>query len=147
MKKTKLSICFADLSHFAKLSVAVGEQKAIDILQNAYEKAGDSIIKHGGRIRKYIGDAILFSFAEPALAVAAAEEIISGFRFEVDDLIVRFHVSIATGEVYVGEIGHPSLMVEDVLGEVINRAAVLLKEAPKRKNGIALCDETLRILE
>jgi len=138
VEKQNMAVGFADLSNFAKLVDAVGSEKAIEVLQDAFKVAGDSIIKFGGQIRKYMGDTILFTFTDPRQAVCAAKEIASGYRREINSLTLRFHVAVATGDVLVGNIGHPSYLVEDVIGEVVNRAAMLVKEAAKSESGVAL---------
>ncbi len=142
MEKQTLSVGFADLTHYAKATEALGSEKVIALLQEAFQAAGDSVVKHGGQIRKYIGDTILFTFTDPHQAICAAKEIAAGFCREVDSLTLRYHVAVATGEVLVGEIGHPSYRVEDVMGETVNRAALLIKEAHKSESGCAFCEET-----
>lgn len=146
MKKQHLTVGIADLTHFTQIVAAIGAKNAIECLQEAFKAAGDSIIRNDGLIRKYIGDAILFSFTDPKAAMLAAEEITSGFMKQIDGLTLRFKVALATGTVMVGKIGHPSHLVEDVMGEVVNNAVLLLKEARQSENGIAICDETKRIV-
>jgi len=142
MEELYLSVGIADLSHFTELTTSVGEEEAIDYLQDAFKAAGDMILKHNGQIRKYIGDAILFTFLDPVSAIQAARKITSCYHREVNTNLVRFHVAIATGNVLVGKIGHPSFLIEDVMGEVVNRAIRLMNEAHENDFGIALCDET-----
>jgi adenylate cyclase len=141
VKKQNMAVGFADLTNFAKLVDTVGSEKSIEFSQDAFKVAGDSIIKFGGQIRKYMGDTILFTFTDPRQAVCAAKEI-AGYRREVNSLTLRYNVAVATGEVFVGEIGHPSYLVEEVMGEVVNRAAMLVKKAAKSESGVAFCDET-----
>src|SRR4051812_27073250 len=129
MDKQVLSIGFADMTHYDRAVEMLGSEGALAVLQEGFVAAGDVIIRRGGRIRKYIGDAILFSFDDPAEAVHAAREIVAAFRRDIGPLTLGYHVAVATGEVLVGEIGHPSRRVEDVMGQTVNRAARLMKEA------------------
>jgi adenylate cyclase len=142
VERQTLSIGFADLSNYIRLINAVGAEKAIDVLQEAFTVAGDAILRNGGQIRKYIGDAVLFTCPDPRQAARIAETIASGFRRQVDGVRVRFNVGVATGEVWVGEIGHPAHRAEDVLGEAVNRAALLVRQASQGESGVALDDET-----
>ena len=142
MNKQYMSIGFADLAHFVKLLEAVGEERTIEYLQEAFKAAGDAIVRHGGQIRKYIGDMILFTFTDPRQAVQAAREIATGYKQKVGAITLRFNVAVATGEVLVCQIGHPSHLIEDVMGTTVNRAALLLREAAQMGSGVALCDET-----
>jgi len=140
-----MCVGFADLSHFDRLVTTMGDEKAIEILQEALQAAGDAITRHSGRILKYIGDALLFSLADPHDAISAAREI-AAYRRQAGALTLGYRVSIATGEVIVAEIGHPSYVVEDILGETVNRAAKLLRQAAQSDTGIALCEETQKYL-
>jgi len=144
MHKQTLTVGIADLSGFVQLINAVGMEQAIAHLQDAFRAAGDAIFKHGGRIHKYLGDAVLFTFDDLAPAQAAAREI-AQYRQAVGaptgELTVRFYVGLCTGEVYLGPIGHPAFLQDDVMGEAVNRAFMLLKDARQNENGVAICDE------
>ena len=146
MEKTNLSVGFADLTHYAKLMDAVGAEKAIEILQDAFKFAGDIIVKHNGKIRKYIGDAVLFTFNDPKQAISAAKEIAGGYKKDIESLTVQFSISIATGEVFFCKIGHPSYTVEDIIGTTVNTAGKLMKEATHSEPKIALCNETKKYI-
>jgi len=146
MKKQTMTVGFADLTNFTRLTKSTDSNKVIDILQDAFKVAGDSIIRHGGQIRKYIGDSIFFTFIDPDAAMLATKEIATGYNKVFNELTVRFNVAIATGDVIECRIGHPSYLIEDVMGEVVNQAALLLKEAHHNENRYAICDETRRII-
>ena len=139
--KQHMSVGFADLSNFDRLLSAVGDEKMVELLQACLNAAGEIIVQHGGQIRKYIGDAILFSFADPRPASQAVKEI-AQYRHEAEGLILRYYAAIATGAVLVVQLGHPSYIVEDILGETVNRAAKLLKQARQSESGFVLCEET-----
>ncbi len=144
MKRQVMTVGFADLSNFSRVARSIGEEGILDVLNESYRIAGDIILNNGGVIRKYIGDSILFTFNDATAAIKAAHEIANGFRKEVDDLTMRHYVSIATGSVWVGEIGHPDYMVEDIIGEVVNKAALGISDAHKSESGIYISDRTLK---
>ena len=143
MQKETLTVGFADLANFARLIKAVGSEKALEVLQEGFKFVGDAILAHNGKIRKYIGDTTLFTFEDPKEAITTAKEIAQGFNREIDGVPIRYNVGLATGEVFVREVGHPSYLVEDVMGSVVNQAATLIREASKSKSGLALCSATL----
>jgi len=145
MGRMPFSVGFADLAGFGAATRALGDEAAVTLLDEAFAAAGEAITARGRRIRKYVGDSILFTFIHPQSAAAAAAEIAASFRREVADTVVRFRVSVATGEVVVAIVGHPSWRVEDVFGETVNRAAWLLDEAARSPSGVALDDETRRL--
>lgn len=57
---------------------------------------------------------------------------------------MRDHASIATGDVLIGPIGHPSKLVVDLIGTTVNRAGKLLAAAHRSPTACAFCDETQR---
>ena len=137
-----MAVGFADMANYSKLVTSVGDEKAVEYLQEAFKAAGDIIIKNGGHIHKYIGDGILFSFADPKMAVLAAKEIASSYSQEIGDLTLKYNVSVATGDVLICKVGHPSYLVNDIMGEVVDRAAMLIKKAYQSSSGVAFCDKT-----
>jgi len=145
MEKKRLSVGFADLTHYAKLFERMSAEEAVGILQERLEAAGEVISRHGGEIQKYVGDAILFTFEEPSSAVAAARELAALPSREVEGLSLRYHAAVATGEVVCATVGHPSHRVEDLFGATVNRAAHLLGEAARNESGVALCEETRKL--
>jgi adenylate cyclase len=146
LTKHRMSVGFADLTHYTRMVELLGSEQGLEVLHEAFGAAGDAIVRHGGRIRKYIGDAILFTFDDPQRAARAAAEIAGGFRRSIGPLLLRYRVGIATGDVLEGEIGHPSLRVQDIMGQTVNQAARLIKEAGKSDSGVALCEQTQQLL-
>lgn len=146
MEKKYLSVGFVDLTDYSKLLESVGMEQSVTILQDAFKKAGDIILKHKGKIWKYIGDLIMFTVDDPQEAVLLAQEIASSIVREDSRFNLRFNVTIATGEVLVGKIGHPSCMVEDVMGEPVIKAALMKSEAARNRVGFALCPVTKKYL-
>lgn len=140
-----MTVGFADLTHYTRTVELLGSEPALALVEEAFASAGDAIVRHGGRIRKYLGDALLFTFDDPVSAARAATEIAGGFRKEIGSLLMRYRVGIATGEVLECELGHRSFRTRDIMGQTVNRAALLLKDAGQRESGIALCEETERL--
>lgn len=145
MDKQRMTVGFADLTNFNMLVEKEGIEKTLSCLQRAFKIAGDKIINYGGKIRKYIGDTVLFTFVYPEQAIEAAKEI-AGYLDEEGPITLRFNIGLATGDVYIVKIGHPSFLVDDILGESVNRASLLVKEAAKRDSGLAICENTKKIL-
>ena len=144
MDKRVLSVGVADLNNFGKIADSQGAVKAVEVLQDAFTATGEIIIAHGGHVVKYLGDAFLFAFEDTAEAVAAAREIASSYGIEVGSLVLTFTVSVATGTVLVGEVGHPDFAHEDVMGDTVNTAFELQKKAKQAYSGVAFCEETLK---
>ena len=142
MKKEKMTVGFAELTSYGKIVKELGSEKSIDILREAFKVMGDSIINNGGKIHKYIGDSILFTFIDAKKAIKASKEIVGSYSKKIGSSVIKPYVSLATGEVVVCNIGHPSNMVEDIVGETVNKAAILSREAGRNESKLAFCDET-----
>jgi adenylate cyclase len=143
MKSVRQSVGFADLTNWTRAAASLGDAGAVALLDEAYRVAGDAITTRGGTILKYIGDGIMFAFADASAAVAAAREI-AAFRRDVSGLDVHFAASVATGDMMQAQIGHPSKRVDDVIGATVNRAGKLLGEAHRAPDRVAFCDVTQR---
>ncbi len=142
MRRVRLSVGFADLTHYTKTSEVMEPEAAVLMLQERLEAAGDILVRHGCRIHKYMGDTILFASDDVASAVQAAREIAALPAAEICGYSVRWRVTVATGEVVATTIGHASHRVEDILGATVNRAAMLLRDAAQSPDGVAFCPET-----
>jgi class 3 adenylate cyclase len=125
-------VMFSDIARFARLFVHEDDQK-IDFVQRYYELSGDQIVEQGGRIVKYIGDAMLSVF--PAGLEKAAVRCALDTERAFDDLVgelgldpeVRLHTGINTGMVYTGVFGHRSLQGRDVFGNTVNEASIMTR--------------------
>ena len=125
-------VMFADIRRFARLFVSEDTQ-LIDFIQKYYELSGDRIVEKGGRIIKYIGDSIfsVFPAAQEEAAVRCAIDTERAFNALVKELNLDPEVGldsgINSGELYMGVFGHRSLQNEDVFGNTVNEAAMLVR--------------------
>lgn len=136
-----MTVGFSDLANFMRACEKLGDEQTVEILQEAYQAAGDAIVAQGGKIHKYIGDMIMFSFTNAAKARKAAEEI-SHFSKKIGSVEIYFNTGLATGEVLLGKIGHPSAQFVDVIGRTVNHAALLQMKASKEKTRLEICPDT-----
>jgi class 3 adenylate cyclase len=123
-------ILFWDIHNFSIAANRLGD-KMYGLLQEVYERLGDTIVAYEGEIIKYMGDAMLclFPAGSENEAIACAIEL----RKAYSDLVSRANLSqdteleigIASGKVTVGIFGHKSLRQKDVFGEEVNRAAMI----------------------
>ena len=141
MEKKNLTVCLVDIAGFMKKMASKEEEEIINELQDFYEKVGDLIINNNGRIVKYIGDAILFTFQDVKNAKIAADLI---REVKISECEIR--LSMATGNVFEGEFGHPKLRLNDVFGRTVNLAATLLGKAEKSYSYLIMDDETRKLL-
>lgn len=116
-----VSVAFADLSGFTSLSRDLTEQQLADLLEDFETLAVEAVGAHQGRVVKLIGDAVLFVAAEPAQALAIAEQLLAGWPADRPAL----RIGIATGPV-LRRLG-------DVFGTTVNLASRLTSLARSRE--------------
>ena len=150
-----VTIIFCDL----KGSTSLGESldpEAVHEVNDCYFKAmAAEITRHGGKIEKYIGDAIMAVFGLPlpheddALRAVRAAAGMQGALVKVNaDLGLRYGVSLAnrtgvnTGEVVAND--DPTADQKLVTGDAVNVTARLEQAAPE--NQIYLGDSTYRLV-
>ncbi len=130
MRRVQRVILFCDISGFMRLAGSLGERLP-GFVQEFYATAGNAIVGCGGTLIKYIGDAILSVFPEgrEADAVRCAIRMRQDFAMLVRTCApgdtARLEAAISSGEVVQGTFGHPSLRLEDIMGEAVAHASVL----------------------
>lgn len=144
MEQQRLSVGFVESTGFMRISERLDGPALVTLVQMLYDTAGDVIVRHGGRIQKYIGDAVLFTCPDPRAAVQIAREIVANGDREIEGITTGRYVAVATGDVLVTEIGHASYRLQDVFGVTVNQAAILLRDAKQSPTRVALCPETIR---
>ncbi len=123
-----LTVGFADLVSFTRLSAAVDQQRLGVLVEDFEARCADLIAAAGGRVIKTLGDSVLFVTDAPKTAIEIAADLIDqiGEQQALPDL----HVGLATGLV--------AMRLGDVFGDPVNLASRLTSVA--RRNRI-ICDE------
>jgi class 3 adenylate cyclase len=119
-KRRDATVVFSDLAGYTALSAA-DEPKALLVAGHFQKVAGEVARRHGGRIVKTIGDAVMWVFATPAAAFAATLELAAEFRrvAEADRLPV---LPVNSGVHYGSVVEAPG---GDVYGAAVNLASRL----------------------
>lgn len=135
-KKADVSILFIDIRGFTSISERLSALEVSDILNKYFQELVPIIDKHKGIMNKFIGDAMLAVFGEPiksenhALnAVLCANEMLSTVkRLQVKWLDegkpkIDVGIGIASGEVFIGNIGTEDRLEYTVIGDTVNTAS------------------------
>ena len=122
------SIAFVDLVDSTQLVASLPPSKLASALATFEETASDIIAARGGRLVKTIGDEVMFSAPDPAVATGIACALVDAFAHH--DALPPVRAGIATGDV-VSQAG-------DVSGTVVHLAARAVKIADA---GTLLVDE------
>jgi adenylate cyclase len=137
--RNQATTLFADIRGFTAFSDAREPEAVVEALNEYFEIATRVIIRYGGYIDKFIGDAVLAVFGVPVYrrnhlerGLAAALELQSELRKATgggNPLLTAVGISIDTGEVVAGNIGTQEKMEYTVIGDSVNSAS--------RLNGLA----------
>lgn len=115
------AVGFIDLTGYTRLSRNVDLTELARVLDRFETAVLDTVVAHGGRVIKNLGDEILFVIDDPASAAEATMQLLD--MFTVDDTLPQVHAGLAFGPVL--ERGG------DVFGPVVNVAARLTSLARK----------------
>ncbi len=115
-----VTVVFCDLSGYTELS-AKDEPKALTLASLLHKESRRLAERHGGRLVKTIGDAVLLAFREPGEAVVACIELREKFAVAATALslpTLPLHFGLHAGEVVRDKDG-------DIFGGTVNLAARL----------------------
>ena len=133
----ELSVMFVDVRGFTALSERLPPTEAVSLLNRFYNLAAQTVFGLDGTLDKMVGDQVMAFFGapfrpedHPARAVRAALDIVTGIEamFQEEE---HLHVggSVATGKMFMGNVGEGEVRDFTVIGDVVNTAARLQGEA------------------
>ena len=72
------AICFLDITGYTRLTQEHGDDAAADLAATVARLVQRSSVQHGGKPIKWLGDGVMFYFADPGPGVRAALEMVDG---------------------------------------------------------------------
>jgi adenylate cyclase len=139
-KMQMVTVLFSDIRNFTTMSELLNPKEVVEMLNTYFEQACAVVLKEGGSIDKFIGDAIMVEFGSPmpvpdhaVRAVSAAlalRDVAHEFgnwmdaRFPGRNL-PKFAVGIGlhSGDALIGNIGSSSRMEFTAIGDTVNLAS------------------------
>ena len=135
-EKKRITILMSDLRGFTSLCERSSPEEVISMLNKYLGTMADTVIKHGGMVDEFIGDAVLALFGAPEKheddaqrAIACAIEMQLGMP-GVNEYCrahnlpeVEMGIALNTGDVIVGNIGSEKRSKYGVVGSAINLTA------------------------
>lgn len=129
-----MSVLFSDVRSFTSLSESMTPAETFAFLNEYLKYIGPNIVRHGGFIDKYIGDAIMALFAGTHInsahdAIASAVGMIDKlheFNWERQKKLlvpVNIGIGIHSGDLTLGTIGFDRRMESTVIGDTVNLAS------------------------
>ena len=145
-----VSVLFVDIVGFTSRAEQLDPEDVRSFLTPYYERVRGEIERHGGRLEKFVGDAVLGIFGAPVAhgddaerAVRAALAVRDALRAmnEADrELDLQFRAAVNTGEAIVDLDARPEHGETMIVGDVVNTASRLQSAAPV--NGVLVGRET-----
>lgn len=145
-----VSVLFVDLVGFTTFAEGRDPEAVRDVQSAYFERAREVVARHGGRVEKFIGDAVMAVWGTPLAreddaerAVRAALELVD--RGAIAASLTAWPQAAARAGVVTGEVAVRLAAVDQgmVAGDVVNTAARVQSVA---EPGSVLVDETTRAL-
>lgn len=131
------TVMFTDIRGFTTLSENKAPEHIVDILNTHFTKITEVVIRHGGHIDKFVGDAAMAVFGITKENRNHAEDAVNA-GIEIMGLMeenarenspaepaVRIGIGINTGKMVSGNLGSPKKMEYTVIGDNVNIASRL----------------------
>jgi class 3 adenylate cyclase/tetratricopeptide (TPR) repeat protein len=146
-ERRMVSVLFADLVGFTALAGARDPEEVRELLTGYFDAARRAVVRHGGTVEKFIGDAVMAVWGAPLAqeddaerAVRVALELVDAVHAlgERTGLDLDARAAVATGEaaVTVGAVGQGI-----VAGDLVNTASRIQAAAER---GMVLVDDATR---
>jgi adenylate cyclase len=157
----RISVLFSDIRNFTTITEKLTAHEVVEFLNVYFSRAIEAIQAEGGRIDKFIGDAVMAEFGVPqafpdhALRALRAAARMRGLAAEfrgwmrerfagrnLPDFAIG--IGIHTGEAVVGNIGSSKRMEFTAIGDTVNVASRLEGETKTFDCVIVASGETVR---
>lgn len=147
-ERREITLIFTDVTGFTTLSERLGPEVLMPLLNDYFDGMSQIVLKHGGTIDKFIGDAVVAIFGAPAdqsdhakRAVACAlalDDFAEGFReSQAEHGFKITRIGIHTGPAIVGNVGGSTRFDYTAIGDTVNTAARL--ESVNKHLGTRIC--------
>ena len=160
-KRKKLTVCFSDLVGFTEITDKMESEDLTQLLNHYLTEMSKIALQYGATIDKYVGDAIVMFFGDPATlgvkedALACVQMAIA-MQKRVGELAhewsrngiatpLQCRIGIHTGYCTVGNFGSDDRMDYTMVGGTVNLASRLEHEAPP--GGVLISFETYALVK
>jgi class 3 adenylate cyclase len=145
-KRVLATIYTSDVRGFTAMSETLEPEQVVQVINTYLSLQTDIILKHGGVVDKFIGDATIgvwgkeapgpddaLNAVRAALEVQAAIDSMNERRAAAGDIVKLIGIGVNTGEVVSGDMGSTQKMEYTVTGEHVNFADQICAECPGGK--------------
>ena len=143
-QRREISVLFADIRGFTGFSERTEPEQLVNVLNRYLSLAGEEILKVGGTIDKFLGDAVMAWFNAPipqenhTLLAAKAALNISYSLNELNksmplEMRLNFGIGLHVGEAVLGLVGTEKRMEYTAIGDCINTAKRIQEHASENQ--------------
>jgi adenylate cyclase len=160
-QKKPVTILFSDIRGFTSMTETADANKLVAQLNEYFLEMVGTVLKEGGTLQKFIGDAIMAAWgdthsesletdAQRAVSAAlqmraALAKLNAQWKDNPDRPKLSIGIGVNHGEVIVGNIGHPQRMEFTVLGDGVNLAARLESATKQFHADILIGEQTEKL--
>jgi adenylate cyclase len=126
------AMCFLDITGYTRLTQERGDQAAAELAAQLSRLVQRSSLQHAGRTVKWLGDGVMFYFADPGPGVVAALEMVEGVA---DAGLPPAHVGLHAGPVIFQQ--------GDYFGQTVNLASRIAEYA--RPGEVLVTEEVVEV--
>lgn len=132
-----VTVLFADLEGFTAMTELLPATEVVARLNETFTALTDAVDRFGGRVDKFMGDAMLVVWSEPdpacsaeravqaAIAMQEAASHLQARALAEGRRPVKVRIGISSGRAVIGEIGAPQRRERTVIGDAVSTAARL----------------------
>jgi len=117
------TVLCSGLKGFARMSLTLDSKDIADYTNVLFYNLTEVTLKYDGVPIKYVGDGYLCLFSGPDHEERAVKAAIHGIKSIRQEGLT---ISINTGNIYLGHIGHPKYAITDIVGKVVNIAFLVM---------------------
>jgi class 3 adenylate cyclase len=137
-QRRHVAIMFVDIRAFTTLSEGLAPEDVIVVLNDYFDRMTSVLTRHGGRIDKYIGDAIMADWGSLDDRASPEADAVAAARAMIDELEawnaerkargvfpLEIGIAIHAGSVVAGSIGSTRKLEFTIIGDAVNVASRL----------------------
>ena len=154
-KRREITVLFSDIRDFTTISEGLTPEDVVELLREYFNTMVPIVLKHGGTLDKYVGDAIMALFSAPLAQADHARRAVRAGMEMIAQLPVlsptwqakcgrplRIGVGINTGEAVVGVMGADHRREYSAIGDTVNLASRLEGITKEFKTPLAISQTT-----
>ena len=128
-REVEATVLFTDIAGFSKISEKITPQELTQMLNQYFELLATVIMKEGGMVNKFIGDAVMAIWGvpleNPNHAIQACRASLQMHRAMLSMDPIKCRIGINTGRMIAGNMGSHERFEYTVIGDAVNLASRL----------------------